>query len=50
VRGRTGAEIAAPALATHLLSFATAIAAGAVAHAASRRRASPSPVLQDDHA
>jgi uncharacterized membrane protein YbhN (UPF0104 family) len=51
LRGRTAAEIAAPALAVHLLSFATAIAAGLVAHAVSRRRpsASPSHALEHDH-
>jgi uncharacterized membrane protein YbhN (UPF0104 family) len=48
LRGRSASEIAAPALAVHLLSFATAVAAGAIGHAASRRRSSPSPVLEHD--
>jgi uncharacterized membrane protein YbhN (UPF0104 family) len=49
LRGFTAARIAAPALAVHLLSLATAVAAGAVAHATSRRRAAP-PALEHDHA
>jgi len=51
LRGRSAAEIAPSALAVHLLSFATAIAAGAVAHAVSRRRPerTPSPRLEHDH-
>ncbi len=51
IRGRRPVEIAAPALAVHLVSFATAIAAGAVGHAAARRRPSPSPPprLEHDH-
>jgi uncharacterized membrane protein YbhN (UPF0104 family) len=58
LRGRSAVEIAAPALAVHLVSFATAIAAGALAHAASRRGATRrgaappprSPRLEHDHA
>jgi len=51
LRGRTAAEIAPPALAVHLVSFGTAIAAGAIAHAVSRRRPArtPSPRLEHDH-
>lgn len=52
LRGRSAVEIAAPALAVHLLSFATALAAGALAHATARRRPAPvpSPELEHDHA
>jgi len=51
VRGRSTAEIAAPAIAVHLVSFATAIVAGALAYAASRRHGRPSPAagLGHDH-
>lgn len=52
LRGRTAVEIAAPAIAVHLLSLATALVAGAVAHAASRRPAASASVaaLEHDHA
>ncbi len=52
LRGWTAAQIAAPAIAVHLLSLATAVAAGALAHATSRRRAAPParPALEHDHA
>jgi uncharacterized membrane protein YbhN (UPF0104 family) len=43
LRGRTAAEIAAPALAVHLLSFSTAIAAGLLGHLLSGGFAGRSP-------
>jgi uncharacterized membrane protein YbhN (UPF0104 family) len=62
LRGRTAAEIAAPAIAVHLLSLATALAAGGAGHLLSRaaparpgsaapspRPASPGSPLEHDH-
>jgi uncharacterized membrane protein YbhN (UPF0104 family) len=50
LRGRSAAEIAPPALAVHLLSLATALVAGALAHAVQGRgAATPSPRLEHDH-
>jgi uncharacterized membrane protein YbhN (UPF0104 family) len=52
LRGRSAVEIAAPAIAVHLLAFATALAAGGLAHALSRRHSTSSPAsgLEHDHA
>jgi uncharacterized membrane protein YbhN (UPF0104 family) len=47
VRGRSAVEIAAPAIAVHLLSLTTAVAAGALAHVLSRRHASPREIRHD---
>ncbi len=49
VRGRSAVEIAAPALAVHLVSFATAVVAGAIAYAASRRHGRPAPAARLEH-
>jgi uncharacterized membrane protein YbhN (UPF0104 family) len=51
LRGRTATEIAPPALAVHLVSLATALVAGALAHALSSRGAAAiaSPRLEHDH-
>ena len=51
LRGRSAVEIAAPAIAVHLLSLATALSAAAIAHAVSRTRPSrtPPPELEHDH-
>jgi hypothetical protein len=48
LRGRSAAEIVAPALAVHLLSLGAAVAAGAIAHALAPRgrRRPPAPVEQ----
>jgi hypothetical protein len=52
LRGRTAVEMVAPAVAVHLLSLATSLTAGAVAHAVSRAPASRAPpaALEQDHA
>ncbi|ABS28375.1 lysylphosphatidylglycerol synthase transmembrane domain-containing protein [Anaeromyxobacter sp. Fw109-5] len=48
LRGHSALEIAAPAIAVHLLSLATAVASGALAYAASQRRgASPRTAGKD---
>lgn len=52
LRGTAAAHVAAAALAVHLLSVATSLVAGAIAHAVARTRAprAAPPALEQDHA